>query len=106
MKKPQNPLAFSSTERLITADQLVIGHTTIRQDHRAPSFHPSARSEGQARTEDERIEQITFLTQELRDGTIVVRTGKRRDEIDVAVRAPLEKATARNLDHNIKLDRR
>ena len=49
---------------------------------------------------------FTFLTQELRDGTIVVRTGKRRDEIDVAVRAPLEKATARNLDHNIKLDRR
>ena len=87
-------------QRGVAADELVVDQSPIAQRDRAPGFHPDACAERQGRPQHQRIEQVSFQADVLRDGPVVVGTGQRRDEVHLAGRSALEEAAARNLyDH-------
>ncbi len=102
-KKPQDILAFRQTWTTVTADQLVICHTTVSQDYRTPRPDAYASAGRQPRTKNQCIQQIAFESQEFRNGPVVVWTRQGRDEINVASGSTFKKAPPRNLDYHFDL---
>ena len=86
---------------VITANQFVVRHAAVRQDHGAPGLDPYVRTEWKARPKHQRVEQIAFKSYIGRYRTIVERARQRRNEIHAPRRAAFDETAAWNLDYHI-----
>src|SRR3954454_23118182 len=91
------------SQRLAAANQLVVGHTAIGQDHRTPGFYPYTRTQRHACSENHCVEQIAVEPDVLGHRTIVEWARQRRDEIDVPRRSSLDEGATGNLDLDFEL---
>ena len=100
-KEPDDPRALRRRYRMLAADQLVVRHAAIREDHRAPRARAHRRPERAPLAEHDCIEQVAFESDEALGGAVVVRAWQRRDEVDVSRRPPLDETPARDLDRDL-----
>lgn len=90
---------------MLAADELVIRHAAVGQDHGAPCLDPYPRTERKTRSKQHRIEQIAFESDMARHGTVVERARQWRDEVEVTARPALEETAARNFNYDFDLRR-
>src|SRR5882762_5612685 len=88
---------------MIAAHHFVVGHAAIGENNAAPSLHAHAAPNWQPGTQHHCIQQVAFEAEVLRHRAIVEGAGQRRDEVDMPGGTALEKAAARNLDFDFKL---
>jgi hypothetical protein len=102
-KESQNHSLLCCSHTLIAADQFVVRHAAVGQDHGAPRLDPHMRAEWKARPEHHRVEQVAFESYVGGHRAIVERARQRRYEIDSAGRPALDEAAAWNLDDHVHL---
>src|SRR3954471_2428281 len=91
-KEPDDAFALSRRYRILAADQLVVRHAAVRQDHGAPRARAHGCSVRAPLAEHDGIEQVAFLSDETLRSTVVVGAWQRRDEVDVSRRSALDEA--------------
>jgi hypothetical protein len=105
-EESEHSLPIRHAHGLVTANQLVVGHTSVDESHCSPRSNLQTRSESKSRSEDKGVEQVVIEPHVLGHATVVERTRQRRDEIDVSSRSSLQEAASRNLDRDLDLRRR
>ena len=76
-EEPQYVATLRGRRLPFTADELLVAHATINQGHSPPYFDVDPGSQRQARTEDQRVEQIALSPDVTRHGAVVKWTGQR-----------------------------
>src|SRR6185436_8280959 len=74
VKETKHAAARRSIQRMLAADELVVGHSAVGQYDGPPCLHEEPRSVREARTEHDRIQEVPFEPEMRRHRAVVERT--------------------------------